>query len=137
MKKIIPLLLLAAMCAGMTSCSQNQDNEGVRRIDGIENFRPRRECKFEEIAFGKLYFKICEILYACGVLRRACARFDSAACESMSESPRRARGLDISRADISRHKLSVCTCHKHTALVFCGYRRCKQRRNSHKRFKLS
>jgi iron complex transport system substrate-binding protein len=27
MKKIITLLLLAAMCAGMTSCSQNQDNE--------------------------------------------------------------------------------------------------------------
>ena len=43
-------------------------DEGIRRVDGIEDFGTGRECKLQKITFREFYLEVCEDLYTGSLL---------------------------------------------------------------------
>ena len=60
--------------------AENPDHKGVWRIHGIEDPGSGGKCQLQKIQIRELYFQICKILYAGGLLRRPGAGNFTAPC---------------------------------------------------------
>ena len=109
----------------------------VRRIHCLEDPGSGGKRHLTEIKVGRLYFQICEDIYACGMLCGAGAGIPAPAGENAGDGPQSGMGkLGLQSPDFPGHQLSLRTSDQHPFKFLCGDRRSQQRGRAGKGFQL-